>query len=305
MTGGRKQKTVAIALIPTGAVQRFSYAVMLFLAIVLLVLSIVRPQAGLIVQSRVADFFSPLMMFVAQPVAKATETVATLGSLTELRAENERMREENRHLRDYQTALMRLEAENKGLRDLLKMPVEPTQRVVTSRVIADAGGPFMRNVLIYAGQNNGLKVGQVAMAGGGLAGRVVSVGRSSSRILLINDINARVPVLVERSRERALIVGDNSTQLLLTHVPPEARIVAGDRLLTSGVGGVYPAGLVVGVVSAVDASDIRVKPAADLERLELLQIIDTGLPSDLLLPESTQAMPPVGVISSSQSLPRP
>lgn len=117
-------------------------------------------------------------------------------------------------------------------------------------------------------------------------GRVVSVGKSSSRILLIDDINARVPVLLESSRTRAMVFGNNTPTLRLAHVPPGVALQVGERLVTSGVGGIYPPGLPVGVVSKVAADGtIEVEPFADLGRLEFVQIIDSGLSAEALLPE--------------------
>jgi rod shape-determining protein MreC len=293
MSPGRKPNIAAVTLSPTGLMQRFSFLLLVLAALALLAISLLKPAVGDSVRARMTDVFAPALGAIAGPVAKLTETITTLGSLTELRAENERLKEDNRHLREYQTALMRLEAENKGLRDLLKMPADPVQRLTTTRVVADVGGPFMRNVVVLAGTSEGLRNGLVALSGGGLAGRIVSAGSHSSRVLLINDINARVPVLIERSRHRAMLAGDNSAVLQLVHIPPDVRVAVGDRLITSGVGGIYPAGLPVGVVSAVDGSAVRVEPLADLDRLELVHILDPGTPANLLSPESAQpAAPP-------------
>lgn len=291
MRSGRKTNVSALALTPGGLLQRFSFLIMLAAAGGLLLLSLLNPELGERLRTRVTDAFAPLLGTVAEPVASATNAVATLGSLTEMRAENERLRGENERLRQYQTAVMRLEAENKGLRDLLNLPLIPEYRLTVARVIADVGGPFVRNVVVLAGTNEGVRSGLVAVAGGGLAGRVISAGRNSSRVLLINDLNARVPVLLESSRQRAMLEGNNGSELLLSQLPPETPVRVGERLVTSGVGGIFPPGLPVGVVSRVDGTDIRIEPIADLGRLELVQILDPGTPPDLLSPESTQPLP--------------
>lgn len=292
MRGGRKTNVSALALSPASVLQRFSFLIMLVAAAGLLLLSVLRPELGENVRTKVTDAFSPILSMITQPVSDITATIATLGSLTELRAENERLLAENVRLRQYQTAVMQLEAENKALRDLLKMPLTPDQRRTVAPVIADAGGPFVRNVIVMAGERQGVRTGLVAVAAGGLAGRIISAGAYSSRVLLISDINARVPVLFERSRQRGMVAGDNGPELRLTELPPDTKVQVGDRLLTSGVGGIYPPGLPVGVVSKVEADDIRVEPIADLGRLELVQILDPGTPPDLLSPESSRPLPP-------------
>ncbi len=291
MRSSRKTNVSALALTPGGLLQRFSFIIMLAAAAGLLLLSLLNPELGEKLRTQVTDAFAPLLGTVAEPVASATNAIATLGSLTEMRAENERLRSENERLRQYQTAVMRLESENKGLRDLLNLPLLPEYRLTVARVIADVGGPFVRNVVVLAGTKEGVRSGLVAVAGGGLAGRVISAGRNSSRVLLINDLNARVPVLLEGSRQRGMLEGNNGPELLLSQLPPETQVKVGDRLITSGVGGIFPPGLPVGVVSSVNGSDVRIEPIADLGRLELVQILDPGTPPDLLTPEATQTLP--------------
>lgn len=279
---------------PGGWGQRFPLSLVIVLTTLALALSLLQPRLAEGVRTRVTDGFAPLLRTLAAPVSSVVHFVSALGNLTELRAENERLLGENERLRQYQAAVMRLEAENKGLRDLLRMQVDPAQRLITARVIADVGGPFMRNVVIFAGEGRGVREGLAVLAGGGLAGRVVSAGLNSSRVLLLNDINSRVPVLLEASRQRALVEGDNAPQLRLGSLPPDVVPTVGERLITSGVGGIFPPGLPVGVVSGVGTDGIiRVEPLADLGRLEMVQVLDPGTPPDLLSPESSHALPSV------------
>ncbi len=292
MNASRKQPTPKTLTLTTLNTQRWTLPMMVIAAVFLLLFSLVQPQLAENARTRMTDAFTVVLATVATPVGSAAHFIATLGNLTELRAENERLLAENERLRQYQNAVMKLEAENKGLRDLLKMQIDPTQRTTTARVIADVGGPFIRNIVILAGYDEGLRNGLVALAGGGLAGRIVSVGRHSSRILMINDISARVPVLLESSRQRGLVEGDNSEQLRLTSLPPDIMPTIGERIITSGVGGIYPAGIPVGVISHAEGGIIRVEPLADLGRLEFVQVLDPGTPEDLLSPESTSSHAP-------------
>lgn len=269
-----------------GFFQRFSLVILLFVAVGVILFSFARPGTGEELRAQATDIMAPGLSVISQPITSVSSLISTLANVTELRAENERLKAENEKLRQYQTAAMRLEAENKGLRGLLKMKADPARRVVTAKVIADVGGPFVRNVIVTAGSDDGVRSGLVALAEGGLAGRVISVGKHSSRILLINDVNARVPVLTEVSRIRGMIAGDNSPELQLTQLPPDADIKAGDHLITSGAGGIYPPGLPVGAVAISERGAVRITPVANLGRLEMLQIIDPGTPADLLSPEA-------------------
>jgi rod shape-determining protein MreC len=185
----------------------------------------------------------------------------------------------------------RLEAENKALRNQLRFAPDPRLAFVTGRVIGDSGAAFVRSVIVTAGARDGAAKGQAAMTAEGLAGRVQEVGNTTARVLLITDINSRVPVLVERTRDIAMLAGSNGDEPQLLYLLPTASPQPGDRIVTSGHGGVLPAGLPVGIVSAVNDGVVVVQPLADLHRLEYLTLVDYGLSGvlDVPLPGPTAA----------------
>lgn len=115
------------------------------------------------------------------------------------------------------------------------------------------------------------------MVGHGLLGRVAEVGNRSARVLLINDLNSRIPVVIESSRERAVLAGDNSASPRLQYLPITTRVKPGDRIVTSGHGGVFPSDLPVGVVTTVAKEGVRVRPYASADRLEFIRLMDFGL----------------------------
>jgi rod shape-determining protein MreC len=142
-----------------------------------------------------------------------------------------------------------------------------------ARVIGDSGGVFVRSVLINAGKADRIEKGDAVVNGEGLIGRVAEAGRRSGRVLLISDLNSRIPVVAEKSRIRAILAGDNSPSPKLAFLSPNARLDVGDRIVTSGHGGVFPAGLPVGRIASVADGVIRVEPFADFHRLEYVRII--------------------------------
>jgi rod shape-determining protein MreC len=119
---------------------------------------------------------------------------------------------------------------------------------------------------------------------------VVDVGEWSSRVLLITDINSRIPVLLETSRYRAVLAGDNSDRPRLAYVQPDTPVAIGDRVVTSGTGGMFPAGLPIGVVASVEDRVIRVAPLAALDRVEHVRLVDFGLAGGIVT-ENTDADP--------------
>jgi rod shape-determining protein MreC len=158
---------------------------------------------------------------------------------------------------------------------------EPATTFLTARVIANSGGAYLRSLMIHAGSENGIARGQAAMTGEGLVGRVSEVGRQAARVLLVTDLNSRVPVIVEGPQQRALLTGDNSERPCLRYLDAGAEIKVGDRVVTSGQGGVFPPGLPVGVVASLDGEAPRVEPYVEMSRVEYLRIVDYGLANGL------------------------
>lgn len=225
-------------------------------------------------RTAVTDMVTPILDAVSQPVDTFSGVIEQAESFTRLSAENQALREQNARLLQWQAVARRLEAENAALRDLSKMVPDPAMNYITARVVGDPGGAFVRTVLINAGDRNGVEKGQAAITGDGLAGRVAEVGQRSARVLLLTDINSRVPVIVGPARDRAVLAGDNSNMPELLYLGPTAKVQPGDYVTTSGHGGVFPPGLPIGVVSAVSEKGIRVDPFVDWAHMEVLRIVD-------------------------------
>jgi rod shape-determining protein MreC len=273
------------------AAQRFVVPLLVFLSAMLMVLG--KADVLLFDRMRIAvgDATEPLLHLVSQPLAVVASGVRDIEGLVGVYRENERLREENARLLQWQTVAQRLGSENAELRGLLNFAPERMTSFVTAEVIDNSGGAFARNVLVDAGSRDGVRRGQAAVTGEGLVGRVAEVGERSTRILLLTDLNSRIPVMLEPSRERAVMAGDNSDRPQLLYLRTDALPEPGDRVVTGGSGGVFPAGLPVGFVASVDAGVVKVEPFAELRRLEYLRIVNFGL--DGVLPQSAVPQPRV------------
>ncbi len=256
---------------------RFAFALLLAGAFTLMLLG----KADVLLVERfrtsVADALAPVLEVLSRPAASVADTVAAARRLRDLRAENERLRLDNDRLERWQHVARRLEAENKALRAVTNFVPEPSVAFITARVIADAGGAFVRSAMINAGSDQGVRRGHAALTGDGLAGGVVEVGNRHARILLITDLNSQIPVVVERTRDPGVLAGDNTRLPRLVYLPQNAQVLPGDRIVTSGHGGVFPAGLPIGVVTAIDDGSIKVMPYVDWNRLEYVRLLDYGL----------------------------
>ena len=178
-------------------------------------------------------------------------------------------------------------------------------RTVSARLILDVGGPFRRTLLANAGSDHGVKVGYVAMNENGLIGRVISVGQRSSRVLLLDDYNSRVPVMGEQSRARAILVGQAGQNARLDEGPlrlndpkldyvvGQGGFLRGERLVTSGDGGIYPRGVLVGE-AVQDNSGWAARLGAARQPIDYIRLIP------YFAPEAAPDAP-----ASEQSLPRP
>ena len=235
------------------------------------------------------DRMAPVLQAVSQPFATITSGFQAISDAVDIHRENAELREENARLLQWQEVARSLAAENAELRELAKLVPQDAVNSIASRVIADSGGAFARNVLINVGHNDGVERGQAAMTGVGLVGRVAEVGARTARVLLLTDLNSHIPVEFEETHDRAILDGDNSEEPRLVYLPPKTEVKAGMRIVTDGAGGVFPPGLPVGVVSSVSGDVIRVEPYAELARLELVRIVDFGLSG--VLPQSAVPAP--------------
>ena len=118
-----------------------------------------------------------------------------------------------------------------------------------------------------------------------VAGRIANVGARSARLLLLTDLNSRVPVAVEGAGHRGILAGNNGPRATLQYLPANAQVAPGDRIVTSGDGGVFPPGLPIGTVSQVNDGEVLVEPIVDYTRMSIVRILDFGPSGMLPLPE--------------------
>jgi rod shape-determining protein MreC len=224
-----------------------------------------------------ADGLAPIYATLAGPLDQIRATVADATGLWDVRNENIHLREENDKLRRWQSIALALDAENQRLKASLHWIPDPAASFVTARVVADAGGVYAKAVLLSVGPNHGIKKGEIALDERGLIGRVTEVGSRTARVLLITDMNSRIPVILETSRAHAILVGTNGPQPRLLYWPEGIMPQEGERVVTSAEANAFPANLPVGTVHFNSNGSPDVEPAAMLQKLEVVRIFDYGL----------------------------
>ncbi|MEM6307631.1 MAG: rod shape-determining protein MreC, partial [Pseudomonadota bacterium] len=143
----------------------------------------------------------------------------------------------------------------------------------TGKVLADSGGPFRKTVLLNVGLRDGIVDGWAVLDGLGYVGRIVGVGNKTSRVILLSDNASRVAITIEPSGQKALLIGDNTFTPTIEFLENPDLVKPGDRIVTSGDGGVLPADLLIGQVVKDTKGRLRARVSADMERLEFLRVI--------------------------------
>jgi rod shape-determining protein MreC len=275
------------------AVQRFALVFLVISAFVVMLIG--KADTVVVENARVLalDLATPALEAIARPVAVANRAIADLKEFATLREENARLREENARLLAWQTAARRLENENDRLRELSRFHEGPEASFITSRIVGDSVSAYVRGALLNVGRTAGVAPGQAVVTGEGLAGRIAEVGDNSARVLFVTDVNSRLPVQIERTRERAILAGDNSPLMRLTLAQTVQGVQRGDRIVTSGHGGSFPLGIPVGeVVQAGDGTSVKIRPFADFSRLEFVRVVDYGVTGLIAVGPASPSSPP-------------
>ncbi|MGK2915740.1 MAG: rod shape-determining protein MreC [Porticoccaceae bacterium] len=214
-------------------------------------------------------------------------------SRSEVDAENERLRMELLIHKGQLQRMADISAENLRLRDLLNAAQLITDKVLVAELIGVSPNPLQHLVILNRGTAHGVYLGQPLLDGDGLMGQVVEVSEHHSKALLITDSSHALPVQVARNGIRAIAEGTgNYDRLLLRHVAPAQDIQVGDRLVSSGLGGHFPAGYPVGQVARIERDPgqpflaVTVAPAARLDRSRHLLLVFTEV--DPLKPDAAQ-----------------
>lgn len=232
-----------------------------------------------------SDTTAPVLEALGEPLHWAAEQINAASGIFIVYSENERLKEENARLLEWKNAALELEDRVKNYEALLNMQIAPQSSFVTAEVIGDTRGPFVRALIVNAGLLDGVAKGQAVSDTDGLIGRVVEAGNTSSRVLLLTDLSSRIPVIIEPYGVRAILTGDNTEYPRIEFLPPGVTLTSGDRIVTSGDGGVFPPGIGVGVASVGSVGDdVRVIMYSTGRSSQIVRIIDYSFPTGVDAP---------------------
>ncbi|WP_415182717.1 rod shape-determining protein MreC [Phaeovulum sp.] len=219
------------------------------------------------------DRFVPTFDWAMVPVTKVLTMVDGFQSYSRIHSQNQQLRRELQQMKAWKEAAVQLDQQNAKLLALNQVRLDPKLTSVSGVVLADSGGPFRQSVLINVGSHDGIVDGWATMDGLGLVGRISGVGNSTSRVILLTDTSSMVPVTIRPSGQQAILSGDNSMLPPIDFLEHPEQVRAGDQVVSSGDGGVFPAGILVGQVVEDRDRRLRVRLAADYERLDFLRVL--------------------------------
>lgn len=259
---------------------------------------------------------APVTGFLATPGRWIGDGVNSVRGYFFAVSENKRLKAELAEAAEWKNAALALRDTNNRYKALLGLKTDPPIPMVAARTVSEARGPFSNTRLANAGREKGIITGNPVMSENGLIGRVIGVTDGASRILLLTDIASRTPVMIERTNARAILTGDGGPNPRLEYLRGQEPVKPGDRLVTSGDGGVLPRGLPVGLAvkgldgrwRAVLASDaapvdfVRILLFQDFSQLTAAAAAELN---KMPVPPPASPMPAVGVTADGATAAAP
>lgn len=223
---------------------------------------------------KMVDAIVPVVDVLAKPVDAFKSAEAWVQDMIVVHEENKTLKAENARLKQLYSSAVQLKNENERLRALLKFAPVGNQAYTSAQVAVDSDSPYSHSILITSGSENGVREDSAVINDKGIIGRIVEVGKNTARVLLLTDINSRIPVMAEGSREHSIAAGGSGDELTLLYLPENSKLQVGEKIVTSGDGALMPPGLPVGVVTKIEKNAVTVKPFADWYRLEYVSVIN-------------------------------
>jgi rod shape-determining protein MreC len=271
--------------------------IVLALAVVLVLVG--KAQSGLFDGARghITDWMSPLLEKARAPLDGAERWLGSIGEIFIVYDENLRLKQENARLRQWRNTSVVLQGQVRHYEALLHAVPDPKLNAALARVIGRASRPFLNTMILDAGALDGAKAGQAVMDQTGMIGRLYLTGKHTSWVILLTDINSRVPVSIAPGTVQAMLTGDNSAAPRLDMLLSTATVKEGDQVVSSGDGGLLPPGLPIGTV-VKDGAGFRVALLANSAQSESVEILNFARPPETPparpeLPSQAAGLPPL------------
>ncbi len=231
-------------------------------------------------KSLVAGIFSPAQKFLYVSGGRVSNYFGSLFSLNQIISQNQQLKDENSKLQTDLSRSQEIERENGLLKQQLNLAQSDKLHLVLANVIGLDPVNFSQSALIDKGSDSGIKVGMPATSASGvLVGRVSEAGQTTSKIQLLTDINSAVNVVSQKTRSTGILKSNQGHEIIMEMIPQKSSIEVGEQVMTSGLGGGLPKGILVGEIESIISNDVeafkkaKIKPATDINNLESVFII--------------------------------
>lgn len=265
--------------------RKFVVMTVVFAALGLVVLSKTQNTHLSALQKSISKVLNPVIQIIQLPVDGVHIVYDKIRDVVRVYQENEALKKQNELFEINQSKLQTLKLENKLLAEMLNYTPPKDARFITAKVISAEGDGFSHSLTVFIAGAKDLKKGEVVLHQANVIGRIDEINDAYARVLLITDISSKIPVLIERTNTSAILSGNNTDTLNLLYVNTDKPPLVGDKIVTSGVGGIFESGLNVGRVVSIEGNNIKVKPFADIESVQYVRIVDYGLSLPLLSSE--------------------
>ena len=253
------------------------FLVLIFIVLSLYLIYIAKPKQISSLTLEVIGKISTIGLDIYQgvffPLVSLSEK---FGQFKDLKAENLKLKLKLTELYNLESAVEALRAENLALRKLLNAVSDERYEYITARLLSVSLNPFSKTLLVGAGSKNGVKLNQVVTNSQGLIGRIIEVSDNYCRVMLINDLNSRVPIVTLLAQERGILAG-NSQNTRIVYLQKNHDIKLGEKVITSGDGMMYPRGLIVGEISKITKNEVYVELVINFSKTDFVNIITNNL----------------------------
>ncbi len=264
------------------ASSRFSLFLLTAVAVLLLFSSLYSAQASVFRKARenAMDAAAPILSFLSGPITYVDGMVGKIGDYFRVLEQNDALRQENAELRQWMDEALALRETIAAYEQLQTYQAPPNARPVDAFVIGETNDAFAHSMLVNAGMQKNIKRGQAVIDDRGLVGRIVETGAHASRVLLLTDIQSRVPVYIEGAEVEGILVGRTKAHPEISFIEKDVQGIdlRGQRVLTSGAGGVLPRGLPVGVISDGEQNEMAVNLYANYARTRMVRVMNYEFP---------------------------
>lgn len=260
------------AFLKRGTQQRFSLFVLALLSIVFIFIETIESKPLNYLRAFIKDSIYRGSLIISSPSNGARFIFDEVEDHINLYKEYNILKQENTKLKNEISENDYLVLENTQLRKLIEEQIEFPEILVSSKVMLDKKSPYLNSFILRTGSNNGVKKGMAVLDGKNFIGRIVDVNFFSSRVLLVSDLNSRIPVVIEPSGSHAILSGVGLDEATLEYLPENKTINDGDKVYTSGKEGIFSPGIPIGEVKFHDQK-FKISFFSDLDQITYVNIV--------------------------------